>query len=342
VIVLGVDPHKDTHTIVAVDGAAGHPLAQLTVAARTAGHQKAIAWAQALGEHRWAVEDCRHVSGRLERDLLALDERVVRVPPKLMAERRRSGRSYGKSDPIDALAVARAALEHPELAAPIEHEADRDLGLLLDYRDDLVAERTRLENRLRWQLHDLDPDLDVPPRGLDRRVVVERVRRRLTGLDQTVQVRLARGLLRRIVALTREAQGLESEIAERTAVEHPQLLKLPGCGPLTAAKIVAETAGASRFASFAQFAMYAGVAPLDCSSGRHQRHRLNRYGNRQLNAALHRMALTQVRVHAPARTLYERKQAEGKSRREALRVLKWHLARCVYRILTQPVRIPLT
>ena len=116
--------------------------------------------------------------------------------------------------------------------------------------------------------------------------------------------------------------------------ETPQRsLELPGCGTLTAAKLVAEVAGVERFSSDAKLAKLAGVAPLDASSGKQCRHRLNRKGNRQLNCALHRIAVTQGRVHAPARAFLARKQAEGKSRREALRCLKRHLARVVFRIL---------
>src|SRR6185295_10603413 len=155
VIVLGVDPHKDTHTVVAVD-AVGQALGELTVRARTPGHEHAVTWARELGSERlWAVEDCRHVSGRLERDLIAAGEAVVRVPPKLMAGRRRSARRYGKSDPIDAEAVARAALEHPQLPAAHLDEPAHELKLLLDHREDLVGERTRIQNRLRWHLHEL-------------------------------------------------------------------------------------------------------------------------------------------------------------------------------------------
>lgn len=332
-IVLGVDPHKDTHTVVATDEA-GRPFAELTVRARTHGHEEAVGWAQSIGgARRWAVEDGRHVTRLLERDLLAAGEAVVRVSPKLMASRRRSARTYGKSDAIDALAVARAALAHPDLPTPPAEEPDRDLALLVHYRDDLVAERTRMQNRLRWRLHALHPDLDVSRRSLSRVSGLDRLARRLRALERSVELRVARRLVSRIRALTHEVDALEAEVAERVTASHPQLLAIPGCGALTAAKVVAETDGIGRFDGVSRFAMYAGVAPLDCSSGRQQRHRLSRYGNRQLNAALHRIAITQVRVHPPARALYRRRQAEGKTRREALRVLKRHLARVVYRTL---------
>jgi transposase len=146
-------------------------------------------------------------------------------------------------------------------------------------------------------------------------------------------VRIARELVRSIRERTRRASELEREIAAMVRTQGPQLLELPGCGSLTAAKLLAETAGAERFASDAKLARLAGVAPISASSGKRVRHRLDRGGNRQLNCALHRIAVTQGRIYPPAREFLERKQAEGKSRMEALRCLKRHLARRVWRLL---------
>ena len=159
-IVIGVDVHKQSLTAVAVDEV-GRSLAELTVG--TSG--ELVAWSASLAPERlWAVEDCRQLTGALERRLLAAGESLVRVPPKLMAPERRAGRARGKSDPIDALAVARAALRERRLDYPRPGEAAlRELKLLVDHRDDLVDERRRAQQRLRWQLHDLDPELTVPP-----------------------------------------------------------------------------------------------------------------------------------------------------------------------------------
>jgi transposase len=280
------------------------------------------------------LEDCRHVSVSLERFLLASGERVVRVPPKLMAGVRRGGRQRGKSDAIDALAVARAALREPTLPVAVLEGASREIRLLLDHREDLVAERTRMQQRLRWHLHELEPELEIPAGALDRVSWLRWVTARLAACEQTVQTRICAELVDRITTLTRRERELERELAARVAVDAPALLELPGCGVLTAAKLVGEIAGASRFPSDAQLAMHAGAAPLPASSGKRQRHRLNRSGNRQLNCALHRIAVTQGRCHPPARAYLERKQAEGKTRKEALRCLKRHLARVVYRTLT--------
>src|SRR3954454_11331972 len=157
-VVVGSDVHKRTHTFVGVDEAA-RELAHKTFPATTAGHQAAVRWARERfgSELRWAVEDCRHLSARLERDLLSDGQAVVRVPPKMMAEQRRIARTRGKSDPIDALAVARAALREPDLPVAAHDEASRELRLLVDRREDLVAERTRMIYRLRWHLHRIAP-----------------------------------------------------------------------------------------------------------------------------------------------------------------------------------------
>jgi len=285
-------------------------------------------------ERLWALEDCRHVSSAFERFLLGHGERVVRVPPRLMGEARKGGRSYGKSDAIDALAVARAALREPELPVAFLAGSEREIRLLSDHREDLVGERTRIQNRLRWHLHELELELDIPAGALDRRCWLDRISRRLCRLEQTAQVRVARELAGRCRALTRRITELERELETLLEAEAPELLALVGCGTLTAAKLVGEVAGVHRFADDAKLAKHGGAAPLPASSGAIQRHRLNRHGNRQLNCALHRIAITQGRHHPPARAYLARKEAEGKSRREALRALKRHLARVVFRILT--------
>lgn len=333
-IVIGIDPHKQTHTAVGVDGATGVLEGERTASARLAGHEQLLAWARELDPERlWALEDCRHVSGSLERFLLGHGERVVRVPPRLMGQARRADRERGKSDSVDALAVARAALRDPDLPVAQLAGPERELRLLHDHRADLVAERTRIQNRLRWHLHELDPDLVIPPGALDRRVWLDRIARRLGRMEQTVQARIARELVLRCRELSRRVHQLDRELEQLLRVQAAELLELVGCGPLTAAQLLGEIAGIERFATEAKLAKHSGSAPLPVSSGQRQRHRLNRSGNRQLNLAFHRIAITQARVHPPARDYLARKQAEGKSRREALRCLKRHLTRVVYRIL---------
>src|ERR687898_1283698 len=164
-IVIGVDVHKQSLTAVAVDEV-GRAVAELTVGSSG----ELVAWSASLDPDRlWAVEDCRQLTGVLERQLLAAGESLVRVPPKLMAPERRAGRARGKSDPIDALAVARAALREPRLSRPRpDEQLYRDLKLLVDHRDDLVDERRRAQQRPRWDPHQLDPSFLVPARHLDR------------------------------------------------------------------------------------------------------------------------------------------------------------------------------
>ena len=300
-MVLGVDPHKNSHTVVALEAATGEVVGELIVAADRRGHERLLAWARSLGsERRFALEDCRHVSGRLERFLIAAGEGCMRVPPKLMAQVRRSARTRGKSDAIDAAAIARAALREPGLPEARLEGPERELRLLSDHRADLVAERTRIQSRLRWHLHELALELAVPPQALKRACWLARLEEALAPLDG-VQGRLARELAARCHTLSAEIAALGREIAVRAAALAPELLALPGCGALTAACLLGETAGAERFRSAARFAMHTGVAPLPVSSGTSSRYRLNRHGNRRLNAALHRIAITQLRCHEPAK-----------------------------------------
>ena len=329
-IVIGVDVHKHSLSAVAVD-----ELGRQLDALETSESVALLVWSKRLGRRRlWALEDCRHVTRDLEQTLQRHRQRLVRVPPRLTAPERSRGRSRGKSDLIDALAVARAALREPDLDSPRPQEAAlRELKLLVDHRDDLVDERRRCQQRLRWHLHELDPALQVPLGALDRAVWLDRIDRQLARRTKTTQVRIARELLGRCRGLTRSISDLERELHTRTSSIAPRLLQLSGCGPLSAAKLLCEIGPIDRFRTDAQLARHAGVAPLDASSGKHQRHRLDRGGNRQLNCALHRIAVTQGRVHPPARAYLERKQAEGKSRREAIRCLKRQLARTVYTTL---------
>jgi transposase len=330
-IVIGVDVHKQSVTAVAVDDA-GRTLDERTV---PVGSDELVGWASALGSERlWAIEDCRLLTPWLERQLLSLGEELVRVSPKLTVPERRAGRTRGKSDPIDALAVARAALREPDLPRPQPGErVHREIKLLVDHRDDLVDERRRTQQRLRWHLHELDPTLVVPLRRLDRASHLERVGRWLARREQEVQVRIARELVARCRSLTKAIDELNQELERRTAAVAPALLGVPGCGAITAAKLLAEIGPISRFKTDAQLARHSGVAPLEASSGKNQRHRLDRGGNRQLNAALYRIAITQARYHPAARAYLERKQAEGKTRREAIRCLKRILARTVFNTL---------
>jgi transposase len=331
-VIIGIDAHKRSHTLVACDEQ-GRKCAERTIGSSSGDHLAVVDWAAGFGAERlWAVEDCRHLSRRLERDLLAAGERIVRVPPKLMAHARDGARSYGKSDPIDALAVARAALREPGLPLARLDGAERELRLLVDHRDDLVQERTRVINRLRWHLHELDPEREPAPGSLKRLRTLERLSASLADQDGVV-ARLARELVNRCRELSITINDLEREIASRVSALAPTLLTIVGCGSLTAAKILGETAGIERFHSRDAYARHNGTAPLPVYSAGSVPHRLSRTGNRQLNAAIYRIAHTQSHWYPPAQTLIARRKAQGDSNREALRILKRRLSDVVYHAL---------
>jgi transposase len=329
-VTIGADLHKRWHTAVAVDDN-GRSLAERTVRATPAGHLELRDWARdRFPERRWALEDCRHLSRRLERDLLAAGESVVRVSPRLMAGARRSGREPGKSDPIDALAVARAALREPDLPVARLEGPEREVRLLVDHRDDLVAERTRAQNRLQWHLHELLPGEGPAPRSLDRRHVLDTLAARLAVIDGAV-ARIAAELVTRIREATIAIDRREREIGHLAEGLAPTLLALPGCGPLTTAKLIGEAAGIDRFRSAAAFARFNGTAPVPVWSGNVSRHRLSRGGNRQINLGLHRIAITHLQRSGPSRDYVAKRMAAGDTRTEAIRALRRRISDEVYR-----------
>jgi transposase len=237
VITIGIDPHKDTHTAAAVEDATGQLLGELTVPGTEEGHRRLLTWAHEFAEQRprFALEDCRHVNGRLERFLLAADETVLRVGTRMSAHARQGARTYGKSDSIDALAVARAALREPGLPHATNDPKLRELKLLVDHREDLVGERTAQSMRLRWLLHDLDAGLEPTARTLGEEKVRRGLSQRLGRYGEGVQVRICRELLARIGELTRAIDALREEIAALVRPIAPALLAISGVGELAAA-----------------------------------------------------------------------------------------------------------
>jgi transposase len=329
-VVLGIDAHKRTHTAVAVDEQ-GKRLGSKTVPATSAGNLELVRWADQFGEHTFAVEDCRHLSRRLERDLLAAGETLVRVHPKLMAGVRRSAREQGKSDPIDATSVARAAQREDNLPTASLDGPERDLRLLVDHREDLVNERTRSQNRLHWHLHELDPTLELTPGSLDRYKVLDQLAE-VCATHEGLVAEIAGELVERVRALTIRVKELEKRIDGLVKHLAPALLDLHGCGALSAAKIIGETAGARRFSDRGRFARFNGTAPIPVWSSNNVRVRLNRGGNRQVNAALHRIAVTQLRG-GPGKEYIERRMAMGNTKAEAIRALRRKISDEVYRRL---------
>ncbi len=344
-IVIGADTHKRTHALAAVDAGTGRVRGARQIKAEEPGHLAAVRWARGLDDERvWAIEDCRHVSRRLEQALLAAGERVVRVPPHRMGASRRGEREPGKSDEIDALAVARAVVKDGLERFPAAHldEQAMEIRLLSDHRKDLVAERTRVQNRLRWHLLELCPELErsLGRGSLEQPRQLDRIDRRLRRMSVSARVRVAREQVAQIRVLTRQADALERELLALVKAQRPQLLAETGCGALTAAILIGRTAGAERFASDASFARQTGTAPIPCSSGQRDRHRLDRGGDRQLNHALHIIAITRARYDPDTKAYLARKEAEGKTKKGALRCLKRHLARRFHYLLALPAQTP--
>jgi transposase len=202
--------------------------------------------------------------------------------------------------------------------------------LLVDHRDDLVAERTRAINRLRWHLHELDPSWQPPARTLWRPKHLHAIGDRLAGVDGTL-ARLARGLVERCRQLCTEVVAIDKELEVLVGPLAPALLELCGCATITAAKLVGETADVRRFRSRHAYARHDGTAPLPVWSGNRVRHRLSRAGNRQLNAAIHRVAITQAHYHRGARAFLERRRTAGDTKAESLRALKRRPSDVIYR-----------
>lgn len=324
-VMIGTDSHKRTHTVVALDDV-GRLVGERTVAATSDGHLALVQWASQWDEVTFALEDCRHLTRRLERDLLTAGHRVIRVPTRLMAGARRGARQPGKSDPIDAEAVALAALRQPDLPVAELDGPTREVKLIVDYRRDLVAERTRVHNRLRWYLHELDPSLHIPSRGLRRYRVMDELAVKLEEFDGMV-ARLARELVTEAHRLTERINSLEAELRPLVRALAPTLLAVPGCGILGAAMILGETAGAHRFRNKDAYARFTGTAPIPVWSGSSKgKVRLNRGGNRTINTALHMIAVTQSRGYGPGKAYLDKLAAAGKGRTEAIRLLRRRLS----------------
>lgn len=343
-IVIGVDAHKRTHTLVALDGVTGADRGETTVHADEDGMLAALRFAAGIEQDRvWAVEDCRHVTSRLERALLGAGERVIRVPPALTGESRKATRTAGKSDAIDARAVALAAIRVGVENLPVAFldEQAYEIRVLCDYRDQLMRERARLINRLRWHLVRIAPEIEaqIGPEALKGPRIRARLARQLGQLPKSPELRIAKAQLRRINEITKEQKELFDELTVLLKAHAPQLLEQPSIGTVTAAVIIGRTAGAKRFRSEACFARHTGTAPIPASSGNTIRHRLDRGGDRQLNRAIHIIALGRMAWNPETRAYIERRVSEGKTKREAIRALKRHIARQIWHLLynTQPV-----
>ena len=332
---IGIDTHKATLAACHVDEL-GTVLAEQTFDNDPAGHCAFVDLAARTGRDAViGVEGSASFGAPLARFLVASGWIVREVPPQLSRRERIRTRRAGKSDPADALAIARVTLREPDL--PLARLVDRtlELQLLVEAREDLVAGLTRVRNRLHADLRTLAPGYGTAAANMTavrHQRTVARLLRPLVG----VQADLARTRLARMRRLVAEIGELTARITERVS-GHP-LLALPGAGVLVTAKLIGETGDIARFLSPDAFAALAGVAPIPASSGQTQHVRLDRGGNRQLNRALHTIALSQAMHHEPARAYIARKRAEGKTGRDAIRALKRQLVRTAFRLLREGAR----
>lgn len=332
--VVGVDPHRDRHVLAVVVAPTGAVVARRAVAANARGYAEALRFADehAAGVRVWAVEGAGHYGVGLARYLSGGGETVLEAGSSPRGERR----LQGKDDGLDATRAARAALGR-DLASPRAGQRREALRLLLVTRRSAVDVRREALVQLRSMIVTAPDRLREELRGLPVQRLLERcsrLRRATTATVDELAVRLVlRTLARRINAATVEAAELEHEILTHVRALAPQLLDEPGVGPIVAGQLLVAWSHPGRVRSEAAFARLAGVAPVPASSGRTTRHRLSRGGDRQLNRALHTVILHR-RQHDPATKDYiARRVAEGKSRRDATRLLKRYLARHLYRVL---------
>jgi hypothetical protein len=328
--VVGVDTHRDQHTLAVVAAPTGALLAQTTVRTDARGYREAMRFADrhAPGARAWAVEGAGHYGAAFTRYLDQQSETALEVGRSLRSERR----LRGKSDPLDAVRAARSALAAETRAG----ERQEALRVLLLARRSAVDVRRHALVQLRSVIVSAPEQLREELRRLPTGQLIRRCSRFRRSDSRTVDelaiVLVLRSLARRILAATEEADDLEREILEHVRATAPKLLDEAGVGPIVAAQPIVTSSHPGRIHSEAAFARLAGVAPLPASSGQTIPHRLSRGGNRQLNRALHTVILHR-RQHDPAtRDYIARRIADGKTSRNATRLLKRHLARHLYRV----------
>jgi transposase len=331
-VIIGIDPHKSSHTAVALD-AAGQVLGELRVTAGKHQIRELQTFAAPWPDRRWAVEGANGLGRLLAQQLVAAGEPVTDVPATLAARvRLLSGGSARKSDRHDARSTAIAALHGRQLRQVGPEDVTVVLRMLSDRRDQLSASRNRIVCRLHNHLRHLRPG--CAPLHL----TADKASRLLQGIrpDGVVAVQrkqLARELVADLRKTDKQLADIDRRIVEAVTASHTTLTDIVGIGPILAATIIGHAGDIDRFPSRAHFASYAGTAPIEASSGDLSRHRLSRRGNRRLNAAIHMVVLSQLSHTSPGRVYVDRRLAEGKSRREAMRALKRQLCNVIYRQL---------
>jgi transposase len=331
-VMIGVDPHKASHTAAVLDEH-GCLLGQQCVPATLDGYRQLREWAGRWRQRCWAVEGAHGIGRALAQRLVGDGEQVLDVPAKLAARVRVLSVGHGrKSDPDDAVSVAVAARHAPSLRQVGVEDQAVVLHLLTKRRQDLVAARTQTINRLHRLL------IDLVPGGARRNLTAKRAAALLAGVvpagaPAVTRWQLATELVADVRQLEQRIAAVEVRIKAAVAQAKTTLVELFGVGPVLAATFLGEVGDIGRFPSKHHFAAHTGTAPLEASSGQVIRHRLSRAGDRKLNHALYMMAIVQVRRPSPGQAYYRRKLAEGKSPKEALRCLKRRLSDAVYRCL---------
>jgi transposase len=325
--VIGVDTHRDRHSA-AILASSGGVVDERSAGADRAGYRRLLGWAQrhAAGRRVWAIEGTGSYGAGLVVFLDQHGERVIEIGRRI----RRSGPSRAKSDPLDAIEAAREALTQSRSAAPRGAGEREALRVLVNTREGAVLARTAAINQLRALIVAAPEPLRANLRGLSFAELVTRCARlRPSARDATSRASALalRSTARRIQALSTEARQLTREITQLVDSIAPELLAEPGVGPISAARILIAWSHRGRFRSEAAFAMLAGASPIPASSGQTVRHRLNRGGDRQLNRALHTIALSRRATHRPTRDYIDRRIRDGKTTRDINRCLKRYLAR---------------
>jgi transposase len=339
-IIIGIDPHKSSHTAVAVD-AAGHKIGQRRFVVNSGTSARLLHWCAQWPEHRFAVEGASGLGRSLAQQLAAAGEDVVDVPSTLSARARLLATGGDrKTDPADALHVAQVALFRADLRKVTAEDQSTILRLLTERHDDLTGGRTRIVNRLHAVLRDLLPGGAPTRLSADKAATLMKGIRPATASDHCRRD-IARDLLADLRRLDRQIKDNEAQMRDALAASRTSLTSLPGLGTVLAAKLLGHVGNISRFPTEHHFASYVGSAPLDASSGKRIRHRLNTGGNRALNSALHIIAVCQIRNDGRGRDYYLRKIAEGKTPAEARRALKRRLSNVVYRIMKRDQRAQL-
>lgn len=331
-VLIGVDPHKATNSVAAIDES-GELLECASFSSSRHGLRALHRWSRRFGRRSWAVEGASGLGRTLAQYLVGNGESVVDVPSKLSARVRLLSTGSGrKSDQLDAIYTAVAAQQSKRLRAVGEEDLVAVLRMLTDRRDDLVKARTRAMNHLHALLRDLVPGGAATNVSTDRAAEILRRLRPRTIVGRARR-RLASELLRDLRRLDRQLGELAGRIAEAVEDSTTLLTEIYGLGPILAAKIIGRVGDVSRFPSKGHFASYTGTAPVEASSGEVVRHRLSRSGDRQLNYAMHMIAICQTAHETQGRAYYRKKLAEGKSSKEALRCLKRRISDAVFQKL---------